>query len=104
MHRDGSSCPLWTMFPCDVRLKEVEEVPEWIGAEREMTGSEQIQGDRDGVSAAVLSGLPAKRGKMVNIAGPYVTPATRKKCPTVSALSRLGRKQLPIFVFVCCPI
>lgn len=42
-------------------------------------GSEQIQGDRDGVSTAVLSGLSAKRGKMVNIVRPYVTPATRKK-------------------------
>lgn len=67
-------------------------------------GSEHIQGDRDGVSAAVLSGLSAKRGKMVNIVRPYLIPATRKKCPAVNILSRLGRKQLPIFVFVCCPI
>lgn len=61
-----------------MRLKEVEEVSEWIGRERD-DGSEQIQGDRDGVSTEVLSGLSAKRGKMVNIARPYVTPATRKK-------------------------
>lgn len=55
----------------------MEEVPEWIGGERD-DGSGQIQADRDGVSTAVLSGLSAKRGKMVNMARPYVTPATRK--------------------------
>lgn len=52
-------------------------MPEWIGRERD-DGSEQIQGDRDGVSAAVLSGPSAKRGKMVNVARPYVTPPTQK--------------------------